>query len=309
VLGDLSIAGFHLSAAIGRARGLRVRVARSVFMWALIAVMAAPTLLTANAAAIGSHRPVVAREAAVSKVAAKPVRNAPGWGYDISWPQCSKGYPQGTFDFATIGVTGGRPYTGNPCLADEVSWATAAQSGVPPHVYVNLDLDGAATGRRDCQPDDHPCRAFNHGVNTAADAVSYATSQGVRATYWWLDVELGNLWSDVNLDWNAAVVAGAIDEMQRRGVRVGIYSTSLQWRLITGDYRPAVPSWPAVYGDQAAAPASCDPASAFTAGPVLMVQYSGTGFDRDYVCPAGSQAFVEAMAPAVAYAGAGPPAE
>lgn len=309
MLGDLSILGHRFSVAVVRARGMRMRVARSVFMWALIAVMAAPTLLTANAAANAAHGGVAGKGAGANKLVAKAVRNAPGWGYDISWPQCDKGYPEGKFDFATVGVTGGRPYTANPCLADEVSWATAAQSGVPPQAYVNLDLDGAATGRRDCQPDDHLCRAFNHGVNTAADAINYASSQGVSATYWWLDVELGNAWSDVNLDWNAAVVAGAIDELQRRGVRVGIYSTSLQWRLIAGDYRPAVPSWPAVYGERSSAPAACDPSSGFTAGPVLMVQYSGTGFDRDYVCPAGSLAFVEAMAPAVAYSGAGPPPE
>jgi hypothetical protein len=218
----------------------------------------------------------------------------PGWGFDISWPQCGQGYPTSAFDFAGVGVTRGQPLTANPCLADEFRWATSARAGGFPQLYVNLDLDGVANGRRSCDVNDHPCRAYNYGASTVDAAVSYADSQGVRAPYWWLDVETANAWSTQNLDWNAAVIRGAIEAMQARGLNVGIYSSSDQWHLIAGDYRPAVPSWSAVYTQRGAAPGYCGDSTSFTAGPVLMVQYSDQGFDQDYVCPAGGAAFTAA---------------
>jgi hypothetical protein len=215
----------------------------------------------------------------------------PGWAFDISWPQCGKGYPDASFDFAAVGVTGGRPLTANPCLADEFHWAASAKAGGHPQLYVNLDLDGVAQGRRICDENDHPCRAYNYGASTVDSAVSYADSQRVQAPHWWFDVETANVWSADHLDWNAAVIQGAIEAMQARELNVGIYSTSEQWQLIAGDYRPAVPSWPAVYAGHDAAPGYCDASTSFTAGPVLMVQYSDDGFDQDYVCPAGGAAF------------------
>jgi hypothetical protein len=274
---------------------------RSIFIWGLAAVAAVPNLygmthrvpaplVTRAGAGVGQH-----------PVATKPPANwgpiAPHWGLDISWPQCVNGLPGGKFDVATVGVTGGQPYTTNPCLADEYRWASAASSGVPPQLYINLDLDGLPYGIRDCADDDHPCRAFNYGALAVTVAVQYAASQGVHSNFWWLDVETGNAWSDIHPDWNAAVVAGAIDELQRRHLHAGVYSTSQQWVQIVSDYRPAVPSWPAVYTDPGSAPGACNPGSSFTAGPVLMVQYNGDDVDKDYVCDAGSKALVQAALP------------
>ena len=90
---------------------------------------------------------------------------------------------------------------------------------------------------------------------------------------------------------------GAIDAVRSRHLDAGIYSSADQWAQIVPDtYRPAVPTWLAVVGDQQMAPGLCSPAYSLTGGPVYMVQYDDYGFDSDHVCPAGTSGFSAAAA-------------
>src|SRR6185295_18639642 len=58
-------------------------------------------------------------------------------GFDISWPQCGKPVPAQPYGFGIVGVTGGRAFTTNPCLGDQVAWASAGGAGAG--VYINLN--------------------------------------------------------------------------------------------------------------------------------------------------------------------------
>jgi hypothetical protein len=217
-----------------------------------------------------------------------------GWGFDISWPQCDGAYP-GAHDVGVVGITDGRPFTTNPCLGSQYGWAKGSRMPGGAQAYVNLEIDGSSNGPHHCGADDHACRAYDYGLLTAVDAMGRAGAQGVRPDFWWLDVEVGNNWSDDHPDWNARTVQGAIDAFVLRGYSAGIYSSVDQWAQIVPDsYHPGVPTWLAVVGDSAVAPSLCGPRHSLTGGPVLMVQYDDHGFDQDYICAAGRAAFAAA---------------
>jgi len=196
-----------------------------------------------------------------------------------------------------VGVTGGRPFTTNPCLASQFAWARSSKMAGGAQVYVNLEIDGTSTGPHHCGPDDHPCRAYDYGWATTQDAIDRARAAGVTPGFWWLDVEVGNYWSDEHPEWNQATVQGAIDAARARGVDVGIYSSVDQWeQIVPGNYRPGVPTWLAVVGDSGMAPGLCGGRHSLTGGPVYMVQYDDNQFDKDHVCAAGVAGFAGAAA-------------
>jgi len=187
-------------------------------------------------------------------------------GYDISWPQCGLASPGQPYSVAVVGVTGGRPFTSNPCLDSQWQWAGAGGSGAA--VYMNTSNPS-------------PAGAYAWGVSSAQDALARAASAGVRSPMWWLDVEFGNAWSS-DRNANAQAVQGAIDALRGSGVQVGVYSTSYQWGVIVGGYAPGVPIW--VAGAPWGAAASWCSGHGFGGGPTWMVQSVVGAFDNDYVC-------------------------
>lgn len=209
-------------------------------------------------------------------------------GYDISWPQCGGAYPPGPYAFGIVGVTGGRAFYHNACLADEFHWATAGSTA--PSLYMNLNYaigttasNGLSGPKGDCSRRDKACQAYNYGYNAALDAATYGASVGATATTWWLDIETGNSWSrDKTL--NAMVIQGAIDYLGTLGT-VGIYSTAYQWGVIAGSFSPGLPNWVAGAPSRDAAPAYCaDTSKAFAGGQAWLVQYPNGSFDGDYAC-------------------------
>jgi|GEM_PF-1005082 len=236
-------------------------------------------------------------------------------GYDVSYPQCNRALPTGG-TFGIVGVTGGRPFSANPCLSGE--YATVSSGARPTALYINTANPGPAAAhwglsdgstRANCvevsSAADPGC-AYNYGWNAAADAIAVARAAAVpvAGSTWWLDVETVASWRGDAVA-NAADVQGALDYLRGHGVdEVGVYSTTKQWQRITGGYTadsaaayqrawqqyftPAqslaeAPLWIAGVGDRAAAAAAC--ARTFTGAPARLAQYSdGSGYDADMVC-------------------------
>lgn len=228
----------------------------------------------------------------VTAPAARAARSFPGArsvGYDVSWPNC--GSPQPVQRFAVVGVTGGLPFTANPCLVAE--FRAAQRTGVA-QLYMNIAATGRTTagmGRTGpagaCARSAPLCTAYNCGYAAARAAYSLARSRlgasAVRTT-WWLDVEFGPNWS-ASPSVNARAVAGALAFLRGRGLPVGIYSTAYQWSRIVGRFRPGVPTWYAtVTRSAAAARYACTASRSFTGGIVRMVQFAPGGLDADTVC-------------------------
>ena len=231
------------------------------------------------------NRPVTAVAAGLSPAyRSDPQVEVDGrYGFDVSWPQCDdRGLPSG-HAFAVLGVTDGKAFTRNPCLGSQWAWATAAAGAGGLYINLNEPVAGSRAnfgpaGR--CRHGDLACPAYNYGANTVDRALSYARSQGAGAPMYWLDVETGNSWTPYG-DVNALVVKGAIDELHRRGLGAGIYSTPLQWDEITGGADFGVPVWVAGSPDLGSAPSYCS--EGFNGGQVWMVQ-TMLDYDVNYLC-------------------------
>lgn len=200
-------------------------------------------------------------------------------GYDISNFQCAKptstaigkGLPPKS-SFTAIEAAGWLALAHNSCLKAEAAWATTAAgvSATPYDLYVFInspDTTSTATSFGSNGPagncatmatgfSKQRCVAYNYGYNGSRDAFSYASGVNVASSLWWLDVENPNLspsayasfatgryWS-YSTTLNAATLQGSIDGLRAEGVRVGIYSTSVQYPKIVGNYVPNGPRMP-----------------------------------------------------------------
>jgi hypothetical protein len=207
---------------------------------------------------------------------------APGaLGYDVSDFQCKKtGSPLAKTSLppqagiAVIEVVGWLDSAQNPCLAAEASWATQAVAGTDPggipyslYLFMNSpDTDALAQQMEASGPAgvcaqlptgaQAACQAYNYGYNGASDAIAYASSQGVHAPIWWLDVENDALAPGVSSNfaaneyWSAfpalndQTIQGAIDAVRASGATAGIYSSSIQYPRIAGSFVPKGPQVP-----------------------------------------------------------------
>jgi hypothetical protein len=234
-----------------------------------------------------------------------------GEGWDISWPQCTPDrasatsrHPEGGA-FAVIGLTDGTrdPFSRVSCFADAYAWASSLPGD--PSVYVILNAPGPAStnwtrpGPRACDGThgDRDC-GWNYGWNIADNLLGFLPTDpdGSRPMVW-LDVEgfrtyatgqSGPTWSTSQAV-NADVVSAAIARLSQAGLRLGAYSTTVQWKDIVGDLTaPSLQSWAA--GAPASNPESyCTPVKSFTGGTVTLTQYQTTqpdGFvyDTNHPC-------------------------
>ena len=271
------------------------------------------------------------------------------FGYDISNFQCASPSSNQVMSkmptvsaISIIEVAGWLDGANNRCLASEIAWAEKVDpaSGTPYNLYLFMNSpDTNAQGqafsasgpRGTCSQmsgsTQANCIAYNYGYNGAESALTYASNVGGDASIWWLDVENSTLsptnyssfsqvkyWSH-NTELNDQTIQGAIDALHAAGVEVGIYSTSVQFPTIAGNYVPSggqIPIWiagvpwtnppysetdypsPSTLGAWCAGTASYPHASVsgdvFAGGiPTILQETPGTlaspyGLDPDYTC-------------------------
>lgn len=204
-------------------------------------------------------------------------------GIDVSYPNCATKLP--TADFGIVGVNGGRVYNYNPCLA-----AQAKKFGNL-SLYINTGLNATpdspyyVAAQQGCNGD-ALCAAYSYGYAAAVDSLNYAASQGVSSTKWWLDVETENSWN-ADVMQNRQSLKGAYDALVASGASlVGVYSTTYQWGVITGDWQNNWPSWGATTWTSAKQAKTYCTGHEFTGGPTLLIQFIDrkSKVSRDLAC-------------------------
>jgi hypothetical protein len=202
-------------------------------------------------------------------------------GNDLSWPNCATAYTVNG-KFGIIGVDDGLNYSMNPCLSKEVSqfpgyslYASTGWYSKSAHINSSYPLV--------CPRGNENCLAYNYGYNAGLYAYASAASEGVHAVTWWLDVEKTYTWSSNPLQ-NQNSLRGEHDALVDEGVTtVGIYSTTVQWDNLTGNWLNNWPSWGASTWTTAADAKTFCKGHEFTGGPTLLIQYIGK-IDQDYAC-------------------------
>ena len=179
--------------------------------------------------------------------------SSPTTGYDVSYPQCSGSYPSNPL-FGIVGVNGGLANNANRCLSEELRWArdTPGQKR-PDQPPLSLYIDTGNPGghhvadwpRGGTTPAYGSCNglltnacSYLYGEQRAAhsyELVAAIDSVAAKTAPWWLDVELAASWAGT-YELNIAALRGFIDGLRSAGASgpVGIYSTSAQWKDITG---------------------------------------------------------------------------
>lgn len=206
------------------------------------------------------------------------------YGADISYPQCGSAYPSGVA-FGIVGVTGGRVFSQNPCLAGstgQLGWAAAtgrhaalyvntadpstlstewANPSGNPENFANYTPTSPPGGWQPCDPTtdvNYGCD-YDYGWNSAQyafqQAASAASASGVPAATlagmpWWLDVETANSWTvnDSAASWNAQAADAADLQGAIEGLKAAEqgYDTVVSAPLV-GIYTSAS-SWQAIMG-------------------------------------------------------------
>jgi hypothetical protein len=167
------------------------------------------------------------------KAVAQPADPWARFGFDISWPQCEPGgavLPPALGIMAFVGLSGGRPMTTNRCVAEEWRWAQSRKLRAG---YVNLAAPPAGQD------------PVAYGAATVRFALDAARASGMRMSGLWLDVEVGNAWSK-DPAVNVAVVRGAATAATAAGVQPGVYSSRMDWTILTGNASLSMPEWRAV---------------------------------------------------------------
>ena len=240
-------------------------------------------------------------------------RSAPTIGYDISYPQCSGSYPSNPL-FGIVGVNGGVANNANRCLSGELHWAhdTPGQKR-PNQPPLSLYIDTGNPGGHQVAdwPSDGTTPAYGscnglltnacsdlYGEQRAAYSyrlVAAPDSVAAKVAPWWLDVELTASWAGT-YQLNIAALQGFIAGLRKAGATgpIGIYSTSAQWKEITGltaqttptAFNGQLPDW--VAGTEATltqAQQACN-SGGFTGVAPTLAQYRIGQLDADLRCAA-----------------------
>lgn len=264
---------------------------------------------------------------APSASAAKPTSGGRGsstpLGIDVSWPQCGKTLPE-TQAFGIVGVNGGLATTTNPCLKDQLIWASKSVGGTSQEkiqLYVNTANPGglntaswptnnidpnnnpSPNPHGDCDGSDSLACAWQYGWNRAVQDVHERFQPAANLTgmntspasyIWWLDVETENTWklsgSTFDNQSNVAVLEGMTEYFKTVDGRVGIYSTGSQWSQIVGSSVGAgsnlngLPNWRPGGANLSTAKRACKAAPLTAGGQVVLTQFVEKNLDYNYSC-------------------------
>lgn len=269
---------------------------------ALAALVLSLSVAVAAVAPAAAEDPVPTPAGPVDGVAAG-VRGA-----DISWPNCPKGMgvpgrrtqglplPTARAQFFVIGLTNGRAFTRNPCLAQHLE--VAAQRGVHASAYTMLSYPNAA--ERAAHGASGPFgtatyadRIANVGYAQSAFALDTMAAAQFASPFVWIDVEprAERRWSRTVAN-NQALIRGALRAAADRGIGAGIYTYALAWRQITGGMVLDVPLWAPghsrarTFSSRMSQTAESCARVGFTGGPLVMTQWVWRNRDHNVTCPA-----------------------
>ena len=174
-------------------------------------------------------------------------------GYDVSYPQCSRSYPSNPL-FGIVGVNGGLASNVNRCIGGELNWARGAPGQKRPlqpalSLYIDTGNPGGHHVADWPSGGTAPTYGSCNGLLTNACSYLYGALRSARAyrlvaaldsvaattAPWWLDVELSASWAGT-YRLNIAALQGFIAGLRKVGATgpIGIYSTTAQWKDITG---------------------------------------------------------------------------
>jgi hypothetical protein len=237
--------------------------------------------------------------------------SSPTIGYDVSYPQCSGSYPSNPL-FGIIGVNGGLANKANPCVSGELHWAGETSGEKQPRqpplsLYIDTGNPGAHHvadwPRIGTAPAYGACNglltnscSYIYGEQRAAHSyhlVAALDPVAAKTAPWWLDVELALSWAGT-YQLNIAALQGFIAGLHDAGATgpVGIYSTTAQWKEITGltaqttstAFNGPLPDW--VAGTEATlaqARQNCT-SGGFTGVAPRLAQYRIGSLDADLRC-------------------------
>lgn len=205
-------------------------------------------------------------------------------GVDVGWPNCKAA--AATVSFGIVGVSDGTGYSTNPCLTQQ-----APQYASNLSLYVNTGWYNKSTyinptSPKVCASGDNNCLAYNYGYNAGLYAVNAANQANVHSATWWLDVETSNTWN-TNIVQNQNSLQGEHDALMANGITtVGVYSTSAQWKSITGSWQNNWPNWGATTWTSASQAKTYCTGHQFTGGPSYLMQYTPrkAALDQDVAC-------------------------
>jgi len=195
--------------------------------------------------------------------------------------------------FVIVGLTNGRAFTSNPCLARHLRWVRSH------HVHAAAYAFAAFPSRADLRRyrgrgpyNGHRFlgRLMNAGDAGARYNIRTMRRHGFTTPHVWLDVEPSSSrpWSG-RRDWNAAVIRSWVRAYRTAGYTVGFYSTRALWRHIVGALRLGLPEW------RTTGPASGRSAlhrchqDRIQGGPAVIAQWWTTRRDYDRLCPSPSR--------------------
>jgi hypothetical protein len=198
----------------------------------------------------------------------------PGYGVDLSFPQCGRTLRDMDDGYAIIGLDGGMPDRPNPCFAAQWRFATR-QAGAA--VYVNT-------------ADSNTGDPLKVGGRAARGDLEALAAEGVpTGTPVWLDVELPEVWKGSQAR-HRAVLTEHLRVLAEAGYPVGIYSAPALWEQITGGAAVDVPTWVGIGRATAERAAATCGRTSFGGRKPAIVQRIGSGsdgrpLDRNLTCP------------------------